>query len=40
MVKGTVVLRISWVIDLANRADVPLAVNMNVSEMVALETGL
>ena len=34
------VLRMSWVIDFAGQADVPLAVNMNVSKMVALKTGL
>ena len=40
MVEGTVVLWVSWAIDLAGGIDVPLAINTLMSEMVALETGL
>ena len=40
MVKGTTVLRSSRVIDFAYWADVPLAINANMTKMVAFETSL
>ena len=40
MIEGAAVLRMSRTIDLANRADVPLTIDMNVSEMVVFEAGL
>ena len=40
VIKRTTVLWMSWAIDFANWADVPLAMNTNVAKMVAFETGL
>ena len=40
MIEGAAVLRMSWTIDLANQADVPLTIDMNVSKMVVFEAGL
>ena len=40
MVKGTTVLRVSRAIDFAYWADVPLAINANMTKMVAFETSL
>ena len=39
LIKGAAVLWMPRAIDLANWANVPLAVDMNVSKMVALEAG-
>ena len=40
MVEGATVLRMSWAVDFAYRADVPLAIDMNVAKMVAFKTSL
>ena len=39
MVEGAAVLWMSWVIDFADRADVPLALNTNMAKMVAFKAG-
>ena len=38
MVEGAMVLRMSWTVDFAYRADVPLAINTNMAKMVAFKT--
>ena len=40
VVEGATVLRMCRAVDFANRADVPLAIDMNVAKVVAFETGL
>ena len=40
MVKWAAMLRVSWLIDLTYRANIPLAVNADMSEVVTLEACL
>ena len=40
VVEGAMVLRMSRAVDFAYRADVPLAIDMNVAKMVAFKTSL
>ena len=40
VVEGATVLRMSRAVDFAYRADIPLAIDMNVAKMVAFETSL
>ena len=40
VIERTMVLQMSRAVDLANRADVPLAINTNVAKVVAFRTSL
>ena len=40
VIERTTILQMSWAIDFANWADIPLAINTNVAKMVAFKTGL
>ena len=40
MIKRATILRVSWAVDFANGANIPLTVNANVAKMVAFEASL
>ena len=40
MIKRATILRVPWAIDVANGANVPLAINANMAKVVAFEASL